>query len=139
MVPVVKVPVLSVHITVALPKVSTTGNFLTITFFLAMTLMPIANAMVTTAGSPSGIAATAKDTDILKSSSIKSASKLPQALMISKTKISTQRCIHPFHLLDQPGDLADLSFHAGCSNYYCCPTSLNHRAHVNHIGPFGQR
>ena len=41
------------------PNVSALGNFLIKAFFLAILWTPIANDIVTTAGSPSGIAATA--------------------------------------------------------------------------------
>jgi hypothetical protein len=63
---VVKVPVLSEQITVVHPKVSTEFNFLTIAFYFAILLLPKAKQVVITAGSPSGIAATAKATAILK-------------------------------------------------------------------------
>ena len=63
---VVKVPVLSEQITVVHPRVSMFSNFLTITFLLAIYLVPKAKQVVITAGSPSGIAATAKAKAILK-------------------------------------------------------------------------
>jgi len=63
---VVSVPVLSEQITVVHPKVSTDGSFLTIALCLAIYLVPRARQVVITAGSPSGIAATAKATAILK-------------------------------------------------------------------------
>ena len=56
----VKVPVLSAHITVILPRVSTARSFLTIAFLLTILFMPRANTIVTIAGNPSGIAATAR-------------------------------------------------------------------------------
>ena len=62
MTPVVSVPVLSVQITVAQPRVSTAGNRRTSTFRAAMRCTPTASAIVTTAGSPSGTAATASET-----------------------------------------------------------------------------
>ena len=61
----VKVPVLSEQITVALPNVSTAGNFLTIAFLLTIFCTPIANTIVDTATNPSGIAATANDTAVI--------------------------------------------------------------------------
>ena len=61
----VNVPVLSEQITVALPKVSTAGNFLTIAFFFTILCTPIARTMVDTATSPSGMAATAKLTAVI--------------------------------------------------------------------------
>ncbi len=62
----VKVPVLSEQITDVQPNVSTDGNDLTIAFFAAIRLVPKAKHVVMTAGKPSGIAATAKATAILK-------------------------------------------------------------------------
>ena len=56
----VNVPVLSTHITSVLPKVSTEGSFLTKTFLFIIFWTPKAKEIVTTAGKPSGIAATAK-------------------------------------------------------------------------------
>ena len=50
------VPVLSVQITDVHPKVSTLGNFLTITFRSAIRLVPKLKQSVITAGSPSGMA-----------------------------------------------------------------------------------
>jgi hypothetical protein len=63
---VVKVPVLSEQMTEVQPRVSTEGKDLTIAFFLAILLVPRAKQVVMTAGKPSGIAATAKATAILK-------------------------------------------------------------------------
>ena len=57
------VPVLSVQITVAQPSVSTAGSRRTSTWRAAMRCTPMASAMVTMAGSPSGTAATASETD----------------------------------------------------------------------------
>lgn len=62
----VSVPVLSEHITEVQPRVSTEGNDLTIAFFLAIRRVPKAKQVVITAGKPSGMAATAKATAILK-------------------------------------------------------------------------
>lgn len=62
----VSVPVLSEQITEVQPSVSTEGNDLTIAFFLAIRRVPKARQVVITAGNPSGIAATAKATAILK-------------------------------------------------------------------------
>lgn len=63
---VVRVPVLSEQIIVVHPKVSTDSNFLIIALCLAILLDPRAKQVVMTAGSPSGIAATARDTATLK-------------------------------------------------------------------------
>jgi len=63
---VVRVPVLSEQITVVDPSVSTEGRERTIAFFLAIFMVPRARHVVMTAGRPSGIAATANATAILK-------------------------------------------------------------------------
>ena len=54
----VRVPVLSEQITWVLPSVSTAGIWRTMAFFWAIRFTPMARTMVTTAVSPSGIAAT---------------------------------------------------------------------------------
>ena len=63
---VVSVPVLSEHITVVHPRVSTAGSVRTMALCCAIFLDPSARQVVTTAGSPSGMAATARATAILK-------------------------------------------------------------------------
>ena len=63
---VVRVPVLSEQITEVHPNVCTEGSDLTMEFFLAILLVPRARQVVMTAGSPSGMAATAKATAIWK-------------------------------------------------------------------------
>ena len=62
----VKVPVLSVQMTVQAPSVSALGNFRTNALREAMRWTPSANAIVTTAGSPSGMAATASASAAIK-------------------------------------------------------------------------
>lgn len=57
---------MSEQITEVQPKVSTEGRLLTIAFFLAILRVPRAKQVVITAGRPSGIAATARATAILK-------------------------------------------------------------------------
>ena len=61
----VRVPVLSEHITLLLPSVSTAGSFLIMLFFFAIFVTPIESIIVTMAGNPSGIAATASPTDVI--------------------------------------------------------------------------
>jgi hypothetical protein len=61
-----KIPVLSEQITVVHPRVSTEGNFLTMALSLDIFDDPKERQVVITAGNPSGIAATAKATAILK-------------------------------------------------------------------------
>ena len=60
----VRVPVLSEQITDAQPRVSTAGRRLTMAPRPAMRCTPMASTMVTMAGSPSGIAATARLTAV---------------------------------------------------------------------------
>ena len=65
----VRVPVLSEQITLAQPRVSTDGSFLIRTFRFTMRCTPNARAIVTIAGSPSGMAATARLTEVRNASS----------------------------------------------------------------------
>ncbi len=59
----VSVPVLSLQITLTAPKVSTLGRRRVIVFTLTIRWTPSANVIVTTAGNPSGTAATAREID----------------------------------------------------------------------------
>ena len=63
---VVSVPVLSEQMTDVQPRVSTDGRLRTMAFFLAILRVPRARQVVMTAGRPSGMAATARATAILK-------------------------------------------------------------------------
>mmetsp|Transcript_8965 Transcript_8965/g.22500 ORF Transcript_8965/g.22500 Transcript_8965/m.22500 type:complete len:338 (-) Transcript_8965:994-2007(-) len=63
---VVSVPVLSEQMTLVHPRVSTDGSERTMAFCFAILRVPSARHVVTTAGSPSGMAATARATAILK-------------------------------------------------------------------------
>ncbi len=49
------------------PRVSTASSLRIMAFFLLILVMPKAKTMVTTAGRPSGIAATAKEIAVMKS------------------------------------------------------------------------
>ena len=62
----VRVPVLSEQMTVVHPRVSTDYRRLTMQLFAAIFLVPSARHVVITAGKPSGMAATASATAILK-------------------------------------------------------------------------
>lgn len=64
--PFVSVPVLSEQMTVVAPKVSAEVSLLIIAFRFASSRAPRANEIVTTAGSPSGTADTAKATAVMK-------------------------------------------------------------------------
>ncbi len=65
----VRVPVLSEHITDVAPSVSTAKSFFTMAFFPAILFIPIDKTIVTIAGRPSGIAATARLMDVKSISS----------------------------------------------------------------------
>ena len=84
----VKVPVLSEHITLLLPSVSTAGSLRIMLFFLAILVTPIESIIVTIAGRPSGIAATASPTDVINISTI------GIFLNIPITNINTQITMH---------------------------------------------
>ena len=60
----VRVPVLSEHIMLTEPKVSTAASFLTIAFSFIILWTPRARTIATIAGRPSGIAATARLIDV---------------------------------------------------------------------------
>ena len=62
----VRVPVLSEQITLALPNVSTAGRRRMMAFFFTIRCTPMESTMVTIAGSPSGMAETARDTAVMK-------------------------------------------------------------------------
>ena len=89
----VRVPVLSEQIVVVLPSVSTAGSLRTIARRAAMRWTPMASAMVTMAGRPSGMAPTAramaKSSDSLKASEIESPCavmrRMPTTSMIPAT------------------------------------------------------
>ena len=66
----VRVPVLSEQTTVAEPRVSTAGSLRMRAWRRTMRCMPRARQMVTTAGRPSGTAAMARLTAVMKSSTI---------------------------------------------------------------------
>ena len=85
----VNVPVLSEQIICVQPSVSTAVNFRIMAFLLDILVTPILKTMVTTAANPSGIAATAKLTAIIK------VDKMESILMVSTriksiTKITIQ-------------------------------------------------
>mmetsp|Transcript_38705 Transcript_38705/g.82189 ORF Transcript_38705/g.82189 Transcript_38705/m.82189 type:complete len:208 (-) Transcript_38705:1047-1670(-) len=62
--PSVSVPVLSLQITEAEPRVSTAANLRTKTCFVTISLQPMESEMVTHRGMPSGMAATARVTEM---------------------------------------------------------------------------
>lgn len=64
-------PVLSEQMTDTDPNASTECNFLTIAFLLDILMTPRASVTVVTIGSPSGMAATASDTVLVRSASVR--------------------------------------------------------------------
>ena len=62
----VRVPVLSEQITVVLPRVSTALRRLMMALHLTIFCMPMARTTVTTTVRPSGMAATARETEVMK-------------------------------------------------------------------------
>ena len=93
--PVVRVPVLSVQMTVALPRVSTAGSFRINAWRAAIRCTPIASAIVTIAGSPSGTAATASETADMKTSSQRWPRRRPIAATVPTMPIQTKRSVRP--------------------------------------------
>ncbi len=87
----VRVPVLSVHITVQDPKVSTARSFLTTALVFAILCIPKARVSVRIAGNPSGTAATARDTAVVNVST----RGLPLKNSIINTAALTKRAIRP--------------------------------------------
>ena len=84
----VNVPVLSEQITWVHPKVSTAVSFLTSACLLDIDVTPIERIMVITAGSPSGIAATARAIATKNVSKITSPAKDPFLINVNiNTKI----------------------------------------------------
>ena len=65
----VRVPVLSEQMILVQPRVSTAVSFRMIAWFLLIRVTPMESSTVTTALNPSGIAATARETAIIKVSS----------------------------------------------------------------------
>ena len=93
----VRVPVLSEQITVVQPSVSTAVMRLTMARCCAMAYMPSASVTVSTAGSPSGVAATASASEVSSICAHGSPRHRPSAKMIVTTMaaISTSLCASP--------------------------------------------
>ncbi len=68
---------MSEQITVVLPRVSTAGSLRIMAFLWAMRATPMARVMVTTMGSPSGMAATAAATAVMNMSSALIPTRMP--------------------------------------------------------------
>ena len=91
----VRVPVLSLAITVAHPNDSTTGSFLIIAFERAIRRTPRASVTVTHMGSPSGIAATAKLTPTVTVSRKGRPRKYPSRAMTAMATLDTYARVLP--------------------------------------------
>ena len=90
-----------------LPNVSTLGSFLMSVLFLSILLSPTARLMVTTAGRPSGIAATAKATDMVNISRMSDPIKRPDK--------NTRAQVITVITLSMPPSLASFSCKGVCS------------------------
>ena len=84
----VKVPVLSEHITLTEPKVSTAGSLLTIALFLDILVTPVERTIATIATRPSGIAATANETAVINISRADLPCKTPSINITKHTIIA---------------------------------------------------
>ncbi len=80
-------PVLSEQITVTEPRDSTAGSFLISDFRLSILWAPIAKVMVTTAGNPSGITATATLIPASSSKTIDSPLRIPRIIIMTDMSI----------------------------------------------------
>ena len=122
----VSVPVLSVQICEVLPSVSTEASRLTMAPRLASRVVPMARVNATTAGSPSGMAATASETALTNSSPKSCPRTSPSTntttmtapAIIASVRLSAAiwRCSgvgSGLGLVQQPGDPADLGAHPG--------------------------
>ena len=81
----VSVPVLSEHMTCVQPSVSTAVSFLMTAERFDILVTPIERTMVTTAASPSGIAATARLTATMKEGSITFGKSIPSPAIDPRT------------------------------------------------------
>ena len=86
----VRVPVLSEQMTPAQPRVSTAGSRLTMALRRAMRCTPRASTMVTMAGRPSGMAATARETAVMNMSKISLPWRSPTPNMTAQTHRQTK-------------------------------------------------
>ncbi|GBD40594.1 hypothetical protein HRbin38_00457 [bacterium HR38] len=91
----VRVPVLSVAITVTLPKASTAARRRTTALRRAMRSTPRAKARVSTAGSPSGTAATARATAKRRTWAEKPSARKPSATRAAASPITQRATLWP--------------------------------------------
>ena len=85
----VRVPVLSDAMISVEPRVSTAGNLRIMAFRLAKTWVPSDRTTVTIAGRPSGIAATARATEVIKAGKIPSPRTKTDTAMVMAAIIKT--------------------------------------------------
>ena len=124
------VPVLSLQMTLVLPKVSTAGKRFTMVLTLAIRYMPMASAPVTMAGKASGTAATARLTAQRIMSTMGRCSTtmptVPTPMQITTAKMPIhlptlrhallQRGLLLSGRLNHLGDFAKLGLHTSCCN-----------------------
>ena len=147
----VKVPVLSEQITVTEPRVSTLGSLRTRALRRAMRWRPSASATVTTAGRPSGTAATARPTASRNASMIRSPRSVwsvkMSAVAIKQTTTSTRpssasrRCRGVGSAdcpLQQAGNPPQLGRHAGRDDGRVPLAGGDHGARVDHVPAIAQ-
>ena len=145
-------PVLSEQITVVQPSVSTAASLRTMAWRLAMRCMPSARVTVTTAGSPSGMAATARAMAVMAVSTRSSPRARPSANISATTtpamtasrarqrvELDLQRRGGFGGFRQQPGQLAHLRLHAGGADDGLDATARHHGVHVDHRAPLRQR
>ncbi len=102
----VSVPVLSVQMTMVLPSVSTAGSLRMIARRFAMRFTPMARVTVTTAGRPSGIAATASAMAALNMSLAASPRSTPMtSVSAASATITTSRTLENSSILRVSGVL----------------------------------
>ena len=153
----VSVPVLSEAITLAEPSVSTAARWRTIALRRAMRCTPIESTAVTTAGSPSGTAATASATPRISTSKMAEAPRTSSTTMIvtiittamatttmprSLPVRSSSRCSGValvVRLFQESGDAAHLGAHPGRGHDRLAVPVGRRRAAEDHVVPIAER
>ncbi len=148
----VRVPVLSVQITVVLPRVSAAGSLRMMACRPAMRDTPIASVMVTAAGSPSGIAPTASATAAVTISAALSprSNADPEGEgregddhagepLAEPGQLAGQRGRDAGGLADELMDPADLGLHARADDQAATASGGHQSAGVGHVRAVAQR
>ena len=118
----VSVPVLSVQMTMVEPSVSTAGSLRMMARRFAMRLTPMASVMVTAAGSPSGMAATASAIEALNISTRPCPRTSPMANVSSASATMTMRStVENWSIFFVSGVLRS---RASLMSLLICPTSV---------------